>query len=264
MEAVAATAARADEAVDGRVRTGEQEAFIALYNTQFEGVFDFALRVLRDRDLAATVVRRAFSNGNVSRDELYLYARECALDQLRYRRRGERASGDREGLAFTNVDAGRLSDPSAVVFDRDLVELVWDAAAALSPEDYSLLDLLVRRDLGAHTLADQARVTHLRESFEDTVRSKLLAARGRMTCSDLDNALTEFGADQATRDVLRAVRQHTAVCRRCQETKRRYVSPAEVLASLVPIPPNRNFRREFEKQLPKPSEGWMRRLRKLV
>ena len=70
MEAVAATAARADEAVDRRVRTGEQEAFIALYSAQFEGVFDFALRVMRDRDLAATVVRRAFSNGNVSRDEL--------------------------------------------------------------------------------------------------------------------------------------------------------------------------------------------------
>src|SRR5438270_1559172 len=58
MEAVAATAAPADDALAARTRTGDREAFKALYEPHVGGVFDFVLRVVRDRDEATAVVRR--------------------------------------------------------------------------------------------------------------------------------------------------------------------------------------------------------------
>jgi DNA-directed RNA polymerase specialized sigma24 family protein len=57
MEAVAATAAPADEAIDVRARAGDREAFRALYGQRLEEVYDFVLRVVGERELAAEVVR---------------------------------------------------------------------------------------------------------------------------------------------------------------------------------------------------------------
>ena len=72
---------------------------------------------------------------------VFTAARERALEARRFRRR--RNGAEREALDFTQVDGDRVPNPS-VVFDHELVELVWDAAAALPPEEYSLVVL----DLG--------------------------------------------------------------------------------------------------------------------
>src|SRR5205085_276728 len=65
-----------------------------------------------------------------------------------------RNGAEREALDFTQVDGDRVPNPS-VVFDHELVELVWDAAAALPPEEYSLLVLQVRHELSAEALGEQ-------------------------------------------------------------------------------------------------------------
>src|SRR4051812_24320719 len=153
MEAVAATAAPA-ESHDARALAGDRTAFNSLYSPQFEAVYDFVLRIVGERELAADVVRDTFARarrafpeqGNDVAAWLLMTARGCALDSLRYRR--DRNGAEREAVHFTRVDGNRMPD-AAAIFDHALAELVWDAAAALSREDYSLLALHARHGLAA-------------------------------------------------------------------------------------------------------------------
>jgi RNA polymerase sigma-70 factor, ECF subfamily len=250
MEAVAATAAPADEAVDARAQAGDREAFIALYGPHFEGVYDYVLRVVRDRALAADVVVETFAKawrafpeqGNEVMAWLYTTARACALDVLRYRR--DRNGAEREALIFTRVDGDRVPDAS-VGFDRELVELVWDTAASLSNEDYSLLALQVRHDLSADAIGEQlglngaiaTRLTRTRDSLDEHVTTELVLRRGRHNCTELE--ILVAGED------VRAVSQHIRRCARCQESKSRFVSPTDVLGGLDVIAPARRLRREI-------------------
>ena len=246
MEAAAATAPPADEVLDARARAGDREAFRSLYGSQFEGVYDYVLRVVRDRKLAADVVRSTFAQawrafpeqGSDVSSWLFTTARTRALDVLRYRT--DRNGSDREALNFTQVDGDRVPDAS-MVFDKELVELVWDAAAALPRDDYSLLALQLRHELTAEQLglspAVSTRLLRTRDSFEETVTTELVARRGRHNCTELDILLSQDG----TRDVSR----HVHRCARCHESKSRYVSPAEVLRGLAPMAPARYLRREI-------------------
>src|SRR6185437_1445349 len=149
MEAAAATFARTD-GLSARIRAGDRDAFVSLYGPDFDGLFDFVLRSVRDRGSAAVALsdapHRAWElfreQGAVYdvRGWFFVIARDAVL------RRPRRRAGsvhEREGLVYTALEAERLSDPS-LAFDRELIELVWDTATALGREDYSLLDLHVR------------------------------------------------------------------------------------------------------------------------
>jgi RNA polymerase sigma-70 factor, ECF subfamily len=250
----------ADNELLGRAEQGDGDAFAALYRRHFQGLYDFALRIVRDDDLAADVVQSTFVKawdaarkqkevGNV-KAWLYTIAHNLAIDELRLRKRLSEPSTDGRGehgsLPFAIADPSRFSDPEAVVQDRELVELVWDSASALNPQEYALLDLHLRRGLDADeisrhlSLAKSAvytRLSRLRDSLEEAVTSTLMMRRGRRDCLDLDWLLEELRATEATQPVRRAIKQHLAACERCQESKRRLVSPAEIFAgiSLVPV-----------------------------
>jgi DNA-directed RNA polymerase specialized sigma24 family protein len=243
MEAVAATAAPA-EARDARALAGARTAFNSLYAPQFDAVYDFVLRVVGDRELAADVVRDTFARawrafpeqGNDVGAWLLTTARRCALDALRYRR--DRNGADRDAVSFTRVDGNRMPD-AAAVFDHDLAELVWDAAAALSRDDYSLLALHVRHGLSADALGETAavRLTRTRDVFDEQVTFRLVADRARHTCTELQ-ILSAEGDDRETA-------AHIRRCERCGESTRAFVSPAEVLGSLALVEPERGLRREL-------------------
>ena len=105
---------------------------------------------------------------------------------------------EREALEYTQVDTSRLSDPG-IAFDKELIELVWDAAAALDRDGYSLLDLHLRHDLSVDELACELEVpreqlawqlSRLCNALENSVASTLLATRARHNCEDLDAALS--------------------------------------------------------------------------
>jgi len=249
MEAVAATAAP-DEALDVHARAGDHEAFASLYGPYFEGVYDYVLRVVGERELAADVVRTTFAKvrrefaeqGNDVAAWLFATARAAALDALRYRR--DRNGDVREALTFTRVDGDRVPEAN-VVFDRELVELVWDTATALPREEYSLLALHMRHDLAAAALGDQlglngtcaVRLARSRETFDEAVLCELVGRRGRHNCTELDIHVRE--GDR------RAVAQHIQRCRQCQQSSRAFVSPAEVLGALAPMAPPESLRREI-------------------
>ncbi len=248
MEAAAATLVRPEE-LAAQTRTGDRQAFVTLYEPDFDGVFDLVLRSVRDREVAAAVLRAALETAwDVFREQgapsdvrgwLYALARDSALNCPAKRRS---AVGDREGLDYTQVDAQRLSDPSAG-FDRELMELVWDAAAALDRDDYSLLDLHVRRDLSVDEVAQHldlprdeiaGRLSRLCDSLNDAVCATLLATRARHNCAGLDADLSASDSN-----VRRTVRRHVRECTHCRETKHRFVSATEVLGSfaLMTAPP---------------------------
>jgi DNA-directed RNA polymerase specialized sigma24 family protein len=238
MEAVAATAAPADEALDTRAHAGDREAFRSLYAPHLQGVYDYVLRIVGERELATDVVRRTFATawrsfpeqGNDVGEWLFATARTSALEALRYRR--DRNGAEREALDFTRVDGNRVPD-ATVVFDKALAELVWDAAAALPREEYSLLALHVRHDVDA----DATRVRRLREVFDEHVTSELLAHRARHNCTELEILVAQ--------DDRQRLLQHVRRCTECRESVERFVSPTDVLGGLAAMPAPRSLRREI-------------------
>jgi RNA polymerase sigma factor (sigma-70 family) len=249
----------ADKELIERAEQGDRDAFAALYERHFQGLYDFALRIVRDADLAADVVQSTFvkawdaarkqKGGENVKAWLYTITHNLAIDELRLRKRlAERSPDGTEetGFPFALADPSKFSDPEAVVQDRELVELVWEAAAGLNPQEYALLDLHLRRGLDADELsrhlslaksAVYTRLSRLRDSLEEAVTSTLMMRRGRRECLDLDWLLEELRATEITQPVRRAIKQHLEDCERCQESKRRLVSPAAIFAgiSLVPV-----------------------------
>jgi RNA polymerase sigma-70 factor (ECF subfamily) len=255
MEAVAATAAPAD-AADARALAGDRDAFNSLYGPRFEAVYDFVLRIVGERELAADVVRETFARawrafpeqGNDVAAWLFTTAWECALEALRYRR--DRNGAEREAVHFTRVDGDRVPD-AAVVFDHAFAELVWDAAAALPREEYSLLALQVRHGLSPDAIAEQlgldgavsVRLARTRADFDEQVTFRLVALRARHNCTELEILVAE--GDE------RELAAHIRRCEHCGDSTRAFVSPAEVLGSFALVEPSRELRRELFKRAPR-------------
>jgi RNA polymerase sigma factor (sigma-70 family) len=227
-------------------------AFGQLYNDHFDGLFDFVARIVRDRDLAGEVVQSTFTKAwdelragrEIKHPKAWLYAvaRNHALDELR---RHKRLTDD--APIYAQPDPSRLADPQAVAEDNELVDLVWTSAAALSPDEYSLLDLHVRHGFDAAALADAldlergavyTRLSRLRSSLEESVTSTLLVRRGSEDCDGLKAIIAEHdGGESITRELRAAVRAHVKECDVCSEARRRVASPVGLFGAMVPIVP---------------------------
>src|SRR3954454_6067002 len=251
-------AERSDDQLGALVAQGDEQAFAELYQRYFRGLYDFTLRTLRDRDAASDVVQTTFvkawaalrSPKGVENVKAWLYAvaRNLAIDELRRRQRIAPRSGEsEEDPIYTIVDESRLSDPSVAAHDQELVDLVWESAAALSPSEYSLLDMHLRQGLDADEISEAlgvakgavyTRLTRLRDSLDEAVTSSVLMKQARDRCDDLDAILTRMNATELTRDVKKAVTEHARDCEICGEVKRRMITPAELFAglTLMPVP----------------------------
>ncbi|MCB0191571.1 MAG: RNA polymerase sigma factor [Anaerolineae bacterium] len=250
---------QSDQQLAAQAAEGNRDAFAALYKRYFQDIYDHAARVSRDQDVAADVVQSTFVKAWRQLEErktpdnikawLFTVAHNAAIDELRYANRlvspAEDTGEPDQSYNFTLVDSSKLSNPQAVLEDQELVDLVWQSATALPPKDYSLLDLHVRQgfspgelaeNLGASKGAIYTKLSRLREALGEAVVSSLLMRRGRKDCPDLNALLTELQATELTRKVRWTIQHHLQECRRCQESKRRYASPAAILASLAPVP----------------------------
>jgi RNA polymerase sigma factor (sigma-70 family) len=251
-------AERHDDELVALARQGDEQAFAALYARYHRGLYDFAMRMVRDRDAAADVVQGSYVKAwqalrgpkGVENIKAWLYAvaRNLSIDELRRRQRlASPHPGAEEDPIYAVVDESRLSDPSIVAHDQELVDLVWESASALSPQEYSLLDLHLRQGLDADELASSlglakgavyTRLSRLRDSLDESVTAAVLMRRGRRECEELDALLERLGATTMTRQIRKAVSEHVDDCDICKETKRRFVAPAELFAglTLVPLP----------------------------
>lgn len=251
-----------DEDLARAASEGDRAAFADLYQRYFHGLYDFASRTLRDPTAAADVVQETFvkaweqmRKGRVPdkvRAWIYVVARNAAIDEIR--RRGREilddagvGDEDRAPSPLATIEAGPGFDPVEAARDRELVELTWQSAQALGPKDYTLLDLHVRRGLGADELAGElgmkkgavwTALSRLRDSFEESVVTVLMMRRGRRDCERLAALLDEMGAEQPSREVRRAVQTHIEECEACDASRRAMVSPSRLLAgfAFVPVP----------------------------
>lgn len=140
-----------DEELASLAESGDRQAFTRLYRRHSPGLYDFAVRVVWDRKVAASALKAASAE---ARDGLrdgrargspkaWLYAtlHHAALDALLAR---EPIVAADPTISF----AGPSGDGEAV----------WEAAAGLPPQEYALLDLNVRRELDAGELASSLGV----------------------------------------------------------------------------------------------------------
>src|SRR4051812_44114460 len=251
-------AERSDDQLAALAAKGDEQAFGELYQRYFRGLYDFTLRTLRDREAASDVVQSTFvkawaalrSPKGVENVKAWLYAvaRNLAIDELRRRQRvASPRSDDDEDPIYTIVDESRLADPSIAAHDQELVDLVWESAAALSPSEYTLLDLHLRQGLDADELSEAlgvakgavyTRLTRLRDSLDEAVTSSVLMKEARRDCEELDALLPRINATELTRQVKKAITEHAKDCEIWGEVKRRLITPAELFAglTLVPIP----------------------------
>jgi RNA polymerase sigma factor (sigma-70 family) len=252
----ATTASRAaeDAALVARIANGDSDAFAQLYRRYFRELYDFAARITRDREAAADIVQSVFAavwarlrNGEKVRSPrawLYRVTRNAAIDEIRRRARTTQPNGD-AGVDFAHVEDVRSPEPVRAVIDKELADLVWSTAAVLSPDDYSLLDLHVRRGLSADELAAEfgistgavhTRLSRLRRSFEDALTVTLLRRRGGDECDEFADLVSELGARVDTPEGNKLLRAHVRDCATCRANRRRFVTAAEVLAGIAPVP----------------------------
>ena len=251
---------RSDEDLALAAARGDKDAFSGLYERHFRGVYDLVVRMVREHETAVDVAQNSFLNAWVNLQKrtvtgnikawLYTIARNNAISELRRGKRfvslGEEMAEPRYPPAFARIDAERLADPESIIEDSELADLVWTSASALSPREYSLLDLHVRRGLGTEDLSQTlgvpkstlyTQLSRLKDSLEESVTVNLLMRRGRKDCDELDALVSAAGAG-LTRDFRQVVSRHLRTCERCQGSRRRYLAPAEIFAglALVPLP----------------------------
>lgn len=242
---------QSDEELARLAAGGDERAFSDLYNRYVPEVFDYAIRISRDRDIAALVLQSAFlrlhqtlQSGTLPPSiKLQLFA--GAHHDLAERMRGRRMPVMEGEEAFVVADAARLARSVPGPELHELTRLAWQAARELRPEDYELLDLSIRRGLSDEEIAAfmrtrpqsvQVRLDRARGLFEDSFSSLVLLTYGRRACLDLDFLVAE---DKWSSSLRRRILQHTASCPVCQSTRGAYISAAEALAAIAvaPAPP---------------------------
>ncbi len=248
-----------DEYLATQAATGDQAAFAAVYERYFDGVYDFALRTSRHPNVAADIVQNTFTRawdgirkgraGKNLKVWLYTIARKSAIDRIPRANRPASGTAPSEFIGrpppFSQLDTSIPPRVQAALEDEELVGIVWNSASALSPKQYSLLDLHLSRRITADELAESLRVTksnvytmlsRLRSALADSVTYTLLLRRGGAECRELGYLLSQMQETAYTSKTRRALQGHVKHCSRCQANKRQQVSPLDVFAGLVLVP----------------------------
>lgn len=233
----------------------EGQAFAELYERYFPELYDFVVRTMGETERASEVVTAAFAQTLMGFRQrrttapvdaiLFSTARDIALDKLRIN------SGTTDPAIqtflqgrFVAVDAGRANG-QAVAPDGDLAELVWQLLAAHAADEYSLLDLALRRGIPAESLAlvigrsaedVSASIGGLIANVEEWITTALLIHRGRSECPELSATVERLGPDAPSADLRAAVKEHVGGCPACPAFRNRYPTAAETFAALAAVP----------------------------
>lgn len=250
--------ARLDDArLVGLVQNGHQDAFAVLYDRYFDRIYDFLARMLRNRTEAEDVAQDTFirainsidrlESGHKFKSWLFTIARNTALNRIEREKRNRPlvfADDDGEDVELDLIDADRFGSPHEAAQAQATAALVWEAAAGLSPKQYSLLDMHLRQGLDAAEIADVLGVTanngyvmlnRLRNAVEESIGAYIMMREGRRRCGDLDAALRDAGIASISPGARRLVRRHVESCEVCQRTQSEMVSPTAILGAFVPI-----------------------------
>ena len=238
-----------DAALVEAARSGDGSAWGVIYDRYADKLHDHCHRILHDRDEAADAVHDAFIAASRHLDQLrdptrlrpWLYS-ICRHESLRRARQRSRVdlTDEVDEMSGAEVDLDRGTRTA------ELQELVWSAAAGLSPRDRALLDLNLRQGLEGQDLADAmgtslnssyVMLSRLRDQVERSLGALLIARLGRKDCEELDAILQ--GWDGKFSPLLRKrVARHVDGCDVCRERRAAVASPMALLAAapLMPAP----------------------------
>ncbi len=254
-----------DEQLVEAYRTGSSEAFAILYERYVNRVYDFVVRLVRDREVAADVTQETFIKALTNlrarrfqgslRAWLFTIAQNTAIDHLRRQRTttfSRLTTPEGEEWEPELPATGPETEPEEMVQRAELAELVWQAARGLNPQDYALLDLSLRQDLapaelaqvvGARRGAINTRLSRLRDALEESFTVLLLDRHGRKDCAELDRLLGDVKLPAGlTPELRRTVTRHVQQCEICQRNRRRVVTAVELLPAVAPIVPSHEVR----------------------
>jgi hypothetical protein len=132
-----------------------------------------------------------------------------------------------------------------VAEDHELAALVWEAATALSPRDYAVLDLHVRQGLESAEIAQvldvrkgnaYTMVSRMKQAAGDVIASYVVARRGSKDCEALRQVLVEVHFPPYSDDARRAVDAHIKECEVCQQSRKALVAPLQIFGSFAAVP----------------------------
>jgi RNA polymerase sigma factor (sigma-70 family) len=255
--------AEGDAALLSAIGAGDESAFGQLYDAWFDRCYDVALRIVRDDDAAADVAQDAFLAAWRNIDDLedrqafggwlLRITRNRALDHKRKHDRTSpvdaetmaviEAAGGGSGAAGVDPEArlAAATDPARAVEDAEIVELVWQAAAALGDRDASLLDLHLRHGLApveiAEELGVQPNAAHqslhrLRDRLGAAVAARVLWRGGTPACPELAGVLQTGGGAAFDGDTAARIRRHAKTCDECTGRQRSQLEPSKLFAAI--------------------------------
>jgi len=241
-----------------RAVSGDLDSFGQLYDAYFNRVYDFCWRILRDADEAADATQEVFARamqnlGGLTRATsfkswLFSIAHNTAVTSAERADRtvpAPAAAHDEAFGAFDVPDPARIDQPEVIAQDHELASLVWEAAAALNPRDYALLDLHVRQGLESAEISDvmgvsrgnaSAMVSRMKQAAGDVFTSYVVARRGTDDCDELHRLLAPHTLPPFSDELRRLVDQHIDTCAICQETKRALINPVALFGSFAVVP----------------------------
>jgi RNA polymerase sigma factor (sigma-70 family) len=243
---------------------GDNAAFAELYERYFDNVYDFLVRMVRNREEAADLAQDTFlramnglgslSKGGSFKSWLFTIARNTALNRMERTSRLQplaQETADGEEVELQVVDTSRFSDPEQAAQASAYAALVWEAAASLDPRSYAVLDLSVRQNLSSEELAEvlgvkrnnaYVMVNRMKSALEDAIGSLALMRNGRRECAALDAALSKLQIAELTPEARKVVDRHARGCKTCKEQRRNLASPFAVFAALGLVYPANELR----------------------
>lgn len=245
-----------DTLLVSRAMAGDLDSFGQLYDRYFPRVYDFAWRVVRDSDGASSVTESVFATAMASLPQLASAASfRSWLFAIAFRSAVARAGGasaapgaahEEAFGSFDVPDACFISDPSVAGGDPASAALVWEAATALSPRDYAVIDLHVREGLDSAEIGSvlamskgnaYTLVSRMTAAAADVMTGYVLARTGNKSCDQLQQILAPFDFPPYNDEIRRAVDAHTRECDTCQAARKLIPEPLAILGAFAAIKP---------------------------
>lgn len=245
-----------------RARSGDRDAFADLYRRHFDGVYDFVVRMTRNRAEAADLTQDTFvlaierlhqlRKPDSFRNWVLSIARRQTLNRLE---RSGRAvptdplgSPEDPGLGplATAIDPDPLSDPQQAAETAELAQLVWEASASLDAKTRALLELHVRQGLESAEIAEAlgvskgsayTMISRLRDRVGAAIGTYLLIRRGSRRCAELTGIVAAVPVPPVTEQLRRKVDRHVRSCDVCDETRRALAAPLEIMSAFAAVAP---------------------------
>jgi len=205
----------------------------------------------------ATIVEAAFARAfnNLHNDEhpevfkpwffrtVYNVASEHLHPALKTKKPAKEES-EKKQVPFLGVDTTKLSSAEPKTHDSEIVQLVWREAGKLSRNDYTLLDLHLRKGLQPDEIAAalgfrsrdfNTRLDKAKSSLEEAVTSRLLILRGLENCSELVRVVKSDPSQRVKGILPFQVQMHVNRCYHCQETSKKFANSGDVLGAMTPV-----------------------------